>query len=103
MEPTGRAKARPMTGSAKSGILAPCTKFPDCAALHPGYVLKLDCFASLAMTLLKTLLRRAPKLLRRRIEHEQRAFGDAEIGAVQLELVAFDEGADEGKRHQVFQ
>src|SRR6266436_7891748 len=35
MEPTGRANARPMTGSAKSGTHA--TPAPDCASLHPGY------------------------------------------------------------------
>src|SRR5467141_2191973 len=35
MEPTGRANARPMTGSAKSGNHA--TPAPDCASLHPGY------------------------------------------------------------------
>ena len=35
MEPTGRANARPMTGSAKSGTHA--TPVPDCASLHPGY------------------------------------------------------------------
>src|SRR5467141_5470261 len=34
MEPTGRANARPMTGSAKSGNHA--TPAPDFAALHPG-------------------------------------------------------------------
>ena len=44
----------------------------------------------------------AAKFLRRRIEHEQRALGDAEIGAVQLHLAALDVGAHERKRHQVF-
>src|SRR6202047_1360781 len=43
------------------------------------------------------------KLLGRLVEHEQRALGDAEIGTVQLELAACDEGTDEGKRHQVLQ
>src|SRR5882757_2387121 len=37
MEPTGRANARPMTGSAKSENHA--TPVPDCASLHPGYSL----------------------------------------------------------------
>src|SRR4051794_16405569 len=36
MEPTGRANARPMTGSAQSGASAK-QRFPGCAALHPGY------------------------------------------------------------------
>src|SRR5467141_1465897 len=35
MEPTGRANARPMINSAKSGTHA--TPPPDCAWLHPGY------------------------------------------------------------------
>src|ERR1700712_5383980 len=38
MEPTGRANARPMTGSAKSGgRMSIVALFPDCAPLHPGY------------------------------------------------------------------
>ncbi len=35
MEPTGRANARPMTGSAKSGTAFSAVGFSDCAALHP--------------------------------------------------------------------
>ena len=45
----------------------------------------------------------AAKFLRRLVEHEQRAFGDAEIGAVQMQLAALDRVAHERKRHQVFQ
>src|SRR5947209_12665760 len=37
MKPTGRANARPMTGSAQSGTaLAGCDRVPGYAALHPG-------------------------------------------------------------------
>src|SRR5258708_1694252 len=63
----------------------------------------LRCAPSGLRALLAHFLDYALELLRRRIEHEQRAFGDAEIGAVQLELAALDEGADEGERHQVFE
>src|ERR1700684_4363102 len=45
----------------------------------------------------------AVKFLRRRIEHEQRAFGHAEIRAVQREITALDRGAHERKCQQVFQ
>ena len=45
----------------------------------------------------------AAKFLRRLIEHEQRALGDAEIGAVQMQLAALDQLSHERKRHQVFQ
>ncbi|GEC55916.1 hypothetical protein BEL01nite_49590 [Bradyrhizobium elkanii] len=38
MEPTGRANARPMTGSAESGTAEAMDELaPDFAALHPGY------------------------------------------------------------------
>ncbi len=37
--------------------------------------------------------RHAAKFLRRLVEHEQRAFGDAEIGAVQLQFAALDRRA----------
>jgi hypothetical protein len=36
-EPTGRANARPMTGSAKSGTLRSRIAAPDFAELNPGY------------------------------------------------------------------
>ena len=45
----------------------------------------------------------AAEFLCRLVEHEQPAFGDAEIGAVQLHLAALDGGSHERKRHQVFQ
>ena len=37
IEPTGRANARPMTGSAKSGTLRWWITPPDFAKLNPGY------------------------------------------------------------------
>jgi hypothetical protein len=37
VKPTGRANARPMTGSAKPGIPSDGARIPDWAALHPGY------------------------------------------------------------------
>jgi hypothetical protein len=38
MEPTGRANARPMTGSAQSGIGSHADEaIPDYASIHPGY------------------------------------------------------------------
>src|SRR5437588_2949523 len=43
------------------------------------------------------------EFLGRLIEHEQRALGDAEIGAVQLQRAALDQRPHERKRHQVFQ
>src|SRR4051812_31366954 len=43
------------------------------------------------------------KLLRHAVQHEQRAFGDAEIGAVQIEPALLDLRLDEWKRHQVFE
>src|SRR3978361_189421 len=45
----------------------------------------------------------AAELLRRLIEHEQRALGDAEIGPVQIHLAAFDERSHERKSHQIFE
>ena len=45
----------------------------------------------------------AAEFLRRLVEHEQRAFGDAEIGAVQMQFAALDRGSHERKRQQVFQ
>ncbi len=41
MEPTGRANARPMINSAKSGAVSEIA-IPDCAALHPGYEQRVD-------------------------------------------------------------
>jgi hypothetical protein len=42
MEPTGRANARPMTGSAKSGAAFSVARpIPDCASLHQGYANKM--------------------------------------------------------------
>src|SRR5713226_1238448 len=37
------------------------------------------------------------------VEHRQRALGDAEIGAMQMQLVALGGGPHERKCHQVFQ
>jgi len=37
MEPTGRANARPMTGSAQIRGSRPVARVPDFASLHPGY------------------------------------------------------------------
>ena len=48
-------------------------------------------------------LPRALEFLCRPVEHEQRALGDAEIGAVQLQLAALDPVADERERHQVLE
>src|SRR5213596_2007039 len=45
----------------------------------------------------------AAKFLGGLIEHEQRALGDAEIGAVQMQRAALDQGSHERKCHQVFQ
>src|SRR5216684_9400891 len=45
----------------------------------------------------------AAKFLRRPVEHRQRALGDAEIGAMQMQLAALGGGPDKRKRHQVFQ
>src|ERR1700722_17482896 len=50
-----------------------------------------------------SLFPHAAKFLCFPIEHEQRALGDAEIGAVQLQFAALDRRAHEGKRHQVLQ
>src|SRR5262249_31331902 len=46
---------------------------------------------------------RALEFLARLVEHEQRALGDAEIGAVELQLVALDPRTDEGERHQILE
>jgi hypothetical protein len=40
IEPTGRANARPMTGSVKSGTANHERRFPDFASLNPGYRLQ---------------------------------------------------------------
>src|SRR3984893_3577116 len=47
MEPTGRANARPMTGSAQSGAGSSVEiTFPDFALLHPGYRLEWRAYAA---------------------------------------------------------
>jgi len=58
MEPTGRANARPMTGSAKSGNHA--TSAPDCASLHPGYS-RVICPSGGLLTGLSSLISDFPK------------------------------------------
>src|SRR5258708_25641266 len=49
------------------------------------------------------LLPDAAKFLRLPVEHRQRALGDAEIGAMQMQFVALGGGPYERKCHQVFQ
>src|SRR6267142_4491355 len=58
MEPTGRANARPMTGSAKSGTHA--TSVPDFAALHPGYS-RVICPSGCFLTGVSSLISDFPK------------------------------------------
>jgi len=58
MEPTGRANARPMTGSAKSGTHAPPA--PDFASLHPGYS-RVICPSGRLLTGVSSLISDFPK------------------------------------------
>jgi Protein of unknown function (DUF2927) len=91
MEPTGRANARPMTGSAKSGVAR--RLFPDYASLHPGYELvrfarMQRCFGIAAVALVtiacgaivrpQSALAEIPAITSRQ-RTEKKSFTDSEI------------------------